>query len=412
MSRKMVAKNIKAEEATLTIALVFTRDRGYTSDALQGIRRYARGCNNWALVSVFPRERLAETLASLKPAGIIVNDRYKGIEDILHKVGRPVVSVNPGLADHRFSQVTRDAASIGAMAAKHLLECGLRNFGYFGPPWSGPTCEREGGFCQTLSQHLYEVATCYVRPPGSGSRSGTFATKKNVCRWIAKLPKPAGIFAPNDMWALWLCGVCKQEGIKVPEDIAIVGAGNDELLCELSQPTLSSVAIPAERIGYEAAAMLDGLIHGESVSDKPLLLPAIGVVTRQSTDILAVTDSGLVTALDYIRKHISEPIVVEDVLRQTRLPRRSFERKFREALGRSPAQEIRHLRIAMAKNLLTSNTRTKTESIARRCGFTRAAHFSRAFHQATGMTPTDYRQTMIKEGDQENFAADSPDAGH
>jgi LacI family transcriptional regulator len=131
-----------------------------------------------------------------------------------------------------------------------------------------------------------------------------------VCRWLAELPKPAGVFVPSDLWGLWLCGVCKQEGIKVPEEIAIIGAGNDKLLCELAHPALSSVAIPSERIGYEAAAMLDRLINRKPVPDRSVLLPASGIGVRQSTNMLAGVEPVISAAISYIREHFSEPISV------------------------------------------------------------------------------------------------------
>jgi LacI family transcriptional regulator len=374
--------------------MIFGTDRNYDNGVLRGIGWYARGCPNWALVSLFAHRRLAEVFASLKPAGIIIGECCQGIAGILRRVGRPIVSTCLALAAPHFHQVVRDEASIGSLAANHLIECGLRNFGYFGPPWSGPDSHREGSFRQTLQRLSHTVSVCYVRPPGSNPTGGTFEPQKYILRWIRQLPKPAGVFAPNDLWALWLCGVCRQEGIRVPEDVAIIGAENDELLCDLSHPSLSSVATPNERVGYEAAAMLDQLMNGDRISSRPLLLPAVGVVTRQSTSILAGVEPIVSAATNFIRQHISEPITVADMLRHTNLPRRSFERKFRVAIGRSPAQEIRRMRVAMAKTLLIGNPRMKMASIARCCGFARTTQFFTAFHQATGVTPSEYRRTM------------------
>jgi LacI family transcriptional regulator len=378
----------------IQIAMVCGFDRNDDSGVMRGIGRYALQRDNWALVSFFPHRRLAEDITAIRPAGIIVKDICPGIDDILRKAAIPVVNVSIALADPRFHQVTRDEASIGSAAANHLVECGLQNFGYFGPPWDGPSSNREGGFCQALRRLSHTVSTCYVRPPGDNPRSGTFASKKQVCRWLAQLPKPVGVFTPHDMWAVWLSGVCKQQRINVPEEVAIIGTGNDELLCELASPSLSSVMIPAEQIGYEAAAILDRLMNGKPVSDKPLLLPAIGVSTRQSTNVLAGVEPVILAAIHFIREHICEPITVDDVAGHTHLSRRSFDRKFRAALGRGPAQEICRMRLGMAKTLLTSNPGMKTESIARHCGFAYMTHFFRAFQQTTGMTPADYRRTM------------------
>jgi LacI family transcriptional regulator len=403
MSRGRAIKNTisqkvkRVKDAVLTIAIVFGFDRRGCVGTMQGIGRYARGRGNWALVEVSPHRRLGEALASLNPAGIIVGAFGPGTVDCLRKIRRPVVTVSSDLPELNFPQVILDAASIGVVAANHLLECGLRSFGYFGPPWCGPDSEREGGFHQTLRHLSYTPSVCYVRPAGENPRGGTFEPQKHVLRWIRQLPKPAGVFAPLDTWALWLCGACKQEGIKVPEEIAIIGADNDELVCELTQPSISSVMFPSERIGYEAAAMLDRLINGKPVPDKPLLLPATSVATRQSTNVLAGVEPVVSMAVRFIREHFAEPIKVDDVLRQMHLPRRSFELKFREAIGRSPAQEIRRMRVALAKTILTNNSGIKTASIAKHCGFSSAARLFEAFRQATGMTPAKYRRTMGQE---------------
>jgi LacI family transcriptional regulator len=397
MASEMPEIDTETDRAVLPIALVFGRDRDYSSSVLRGIGRFARHRRNWALVSLLPHRRLGEALETLKPAGIIVNDVCKGIDAILLKAGQPIVTTCMALHNMNFAHVSIDDFNVGAIAANCLLESGLHNFGYFGPPWNSPTEEREGGFCSTLQNLAYTVATCYVRPPGPNPAGGTFASQKHVFQWIHQLPKPAGVFTPNDTWARWLCGVCRQENIRVPDDIAIVGAGNDELMCELAQPSISSVVIPAERIGYEGASLLDRLINREPVPEKPILLPASGVVTRQSSNIMAGIDSGISAAVRYIHEHISEPIVVDDLLQHVVMSRRSFEQKFLAAMGRSPAQEIRYRRIATAKTLLAGNIRITAEAVARQCGFSSTAQFFTAFHNTTGMTPTDYRRTMSQE---------------
>jgi LacI family transcriptional regulator len=393
MARKRATKEVGAKQATLPIALVFGYDRGCPASMLLGIRRYSLGLDNWSVVLIYPHKRLSEALISLKPAGIIVNNFDQETVDVLRKTGRPVVSTCLSPTAPNFHQVTRDEASIGSVAAKHLLECGLRNFGYFGPPWSGPTSGRQGGFCQTLQSLSYTPSVCYTHPAGTNPVDGTFISRKNVCQWVRQLPKPSGVFAPSDTWALWLCGVCRQVGVKVPEDIAIIGAENDELLCDLAHPSISSVAIPAESIGYEAAAMLDRLMRHEKVSKEPLLLPASNVVMRQSTNILVGVEPVVSKAVRFIREHFCELISVEDMMQNVHMHRRSFERKFRAAIGRSPAQEIHRMRIALAKTLLAADPPIKIDSIVLRCGFPSRKQFFKAIHQATGMTPADYRRT-------------------
>jgi LacI family transcriptional regulator len=178
----------------------------------------------------------------------------------------------------------------------------------------------------------------------------------------------------------------------MPEDIAIVGAGNDEMLCELSRPTISSVALPAEEVGYEAAALLDKLIRGDKGPRRRILLPAAEVATRQSTDILAVSDPDLERAIRYLRQHVCEPITVDDVLPHACMERRSFERRFRAAVGHSPAQEFRRMRIEAAKSILNTNREMKIELVAQKCGFADGSSFATAFRHVTHMTPTAYRK--------------------
>jgi LacI family transcriptional regulator len=394
MPHGKAAKHTHGVEVPLSIALVFSDSRVGPSGMLRGIGRYARGCGNWELFMVAANHRLHEALVSLNPSGIIVSNFDHETVKAICMIRRPVVNVGVAMNAPSFHRVRHDETSVGAMAANHLIECGLKNFGYFGPPWGGPTSDREGGFFQTLHGLSHTVNACYLIPPGINPSDGVFMPQKKVLKWIRNLPKPAGVFAPSDRWALWLCGVCRQEGIKVPEEVAVVGAENDELICNLMQPSISSVVIPCENVGYEAAALLDRLMHHEPMSDEPLLLRAVGVVTRQSTDILAVSDPDLRTAISYMREHIAEPITVDDVLRHACLPRRSFDRKFIDALGRSPVHEMRRMRVEMAKTLLASDARIKIENIVSHCGFFSRSQFFTAFQQVTGVTPADYRRTM------------------
>jgi LacI family transcriptional regulator len=404
MARKILP-HTKSEDvdASMLIALVCRQDCTYSTGILRGIGRYARGYNNWALVLVHPDRRLGETLRAIKPAGIVVNAESLNIGNILRKTGRPVVNTCLDLLDPHFGHVTFDDASIGVLAARHLLGCGLKNFGYFGLPWrgpgfgAGPDFGREGGFCRTLRNLSHTVSVCYNNPRVGSRRGGAFASPRQIGLWLRGLAKPCGVFATYDSIALQLCGICRREGIKVPEDVAIIGTDNDELTCELSHPSISSVAVPAERIGYEAAAMLDGMMNHEPVPDKPLLLPATNVITRQSTNMLVGVEPVVAACVHFIREHFAEPIAVEDVMRNSRLSRRSFYRKFYAAMGRSPAQEIRHVRIEMAKTLWAANPQMKTESVVRHCGFFSRTQFAKAFHQATGMTPTAYRHTMTND---------------
>jgi len=176
----------------------------------------------------------------------------------------------------------------------------------------------------------------------------------------------------------------------MPEDVAVLSGVDDPLLCEASQPQLSAIAVNAEQIGETAAELLQFLIEQRPVPPQPIRIPPLGIITRQSTDTLAIDNPELVQAIGFIREHASEPIKVEDVLQAVPMSRRSLERAFQETLGRSPAMEIRRVRLERAKKLLAT-TDLPVPKVARASGFGTGEYLATLFRQATGMTPLKYR---------------------
>jgi LacI family transcriptional regulator len=205
------------------------------------------------------------------------------------------------------------------------------------------------------------------------------------------LTKPVGILASNDIPARDLAEMCRQVGLRVPDEVALVGVDNDRLQCGLAFPPLSSVAIPAERIGYEAARLLDRLMSGRRPPKKPLLLSPLHVVTRQSTDTVAIDDRDVATALTFVRHHAAENVTVAAVAKCAGVGRRVLERKFRSLLGTTVLTEIRRTRVQYAKELL-SHTDLPIQLIATRTGFSGPQRLSLAFRQITGMAPSEYRR--------------------
>jgi LacI family transcriptional regulator len=185
--------------------------------------------------------------------------------------------------------------------------------------------------------------------------------------------------------------LCRHTGLRVPEDVCVLGVDNDELLTQISHPPVSSITLQTEKIGFESARLLDRLMRCPTTHKQVILVPPGGVIARQSTNLLAIEDQTVLTALRYIREHIHERISVEDLMEVIPVNRRFLERRFREHLGRTPLQEIRRVRIETAKKLL-SETDLAMPAIARRSGFSNAERLSSVFHSMTGMTPTQYRR--------------------
>jgi LacI family transcriptional regulator len=180
-------------------------------------------------------------------------------------------------------------------------------------------------------------------------------------------------------------------GLRVPEDVAMIGVGNNERLCGLARPPLSSVVLASEQIGYEAAALLDRLIEGEPPPERPILLPPIGVVARQSSDILAIPDPEVVAAIRMIRQSDLALIQVDDVVRASSVSRRTLELRFRQSLDRGIFEEIQRVRVDRAASLL-AGTDMPMSILAKQAGFSNGMHLSSAFRRKRGMTPTAYRR--------------------
>jgi LacI family transcriptional regulator len=278
------------------------------------------------------------------------------------------------------------------LAARHLGERGFSQFGFVGHPHHVYSTEREDGFRQGLAAAGHTPACYHERPAPSYRRRGRLLVLNvSLQRWLKGLPKPVGIFACHDVWALQVVEACRLTGLRVPEDVAVLGVDNDDLLCELARPSLSSIVVPADRIGYEAAALLERLLAGGRRPRRPLLVPPAGVVTRHSSEVLAIADPDVMAAVRYIRAHRHHPVRVEDVLREVAVSRRALERRFRAAFGRGLGEEIRHGHLERAADLLAT-TGLSVAEVADQAGFTSVHYLSRVFRHEMGVTPTAYRR--------------------
>jgi LacI family transcriptional regulator len=209
--------------------------------------------------------------------------------------------------------------------------------------------------------------------------------------WLVGLSPPTALLACNDIRAQQVLNVCRERGIQVPGRLAVMGVDNDEVLCELADPPLSSVDNDTVRIGHEAAALLARMIGGSPPPFDRKVIEPLGVVTRRSTDILAVDDKAVAAALRFIHEHACDGIGVGDIVKQLPISRSTLERRFVRAVGKSPKAEISRLRIERIKQLLI-DTEYKLAVIAGMTGFMHAEYMSALFKQSTGLTPGSYRK--------------------
>jgi LacI family transcriptional regulator len=350
---------------------------------------------------------LARWFKDWNPDGIICQIYDDRLAKVYRNTGKPVIELFESRAKSEFPRILPDDVATGEVAARHFLERGFRHFAYFGAPWMLWSREREAGFRGEIERTFRARAestgnsdhqsSFTLASYGSGSDSVPAAfdgpnqrRAAAMTTWLRSLPNPLALFVANDLWGFELLQAAREIGLAVPEDVAILGVDDEELLCEIAHPPLSSIRIGAEQIGRVAVSLLDELLRKKrKILDIPRV-PPIEVVTRQSTDVLAVEDSDVAAALRHIRQHAVEGLSVKQLLEAVPVNRRTLERRFVSVLGHTPLEEIRRIRLDRAKVLL--QTDLPIYDVARRCGFATPEYMATTFLQATGTTPTSYRR--------------------
>jgi len=237
---------------------------------------------------------------------------------------------------------------------------------------------------------------CHVHAGHAGpERTAWDEEQEEIAAWVAGLPKPVGVMACNDDRGLQVTDACRRAGVTVPDEVAVIGVDNDEILCHLASPPLSSVDINTPRIGYEAAALLGRLMAGQPPPAQPVWLAPRGVVARASTDVLATGDRELALAIRLLRARACEGLRLKELPARTLLSLRTLERRASELLGRSPKEEVMRVRLERAKELL-AETDLPVGSVAKKCGFSQAKYFSHVFRVKLGRTPGQYRHDTHK----------------
>jgi LacI family transcriptional regulator len=278
----------------------------------------------------------------------------------------------------RRPSVLPDNEAVGRLAAEHLAGCGLASFAYCGTA-APSSAARWSGFQERLRALGHTCRQFDLDQPG------------RLSRWLAALPVPAGVFVFNDQRAAAVLAACRQAGRRVPDELAILGVDNDELLARLTDPPLSSVDTNSRQVGYRAAALLDRLMRGAKPPAKPVLVAPRCVVARRSTDILAVPDPVVRRTVSFIRQHSHEPLTIAAVIAQAHLSARQLQRRFKQTVGRTLEQELARARLDRACRLLLE-TPQGLEPVAEQAGFSNAKQMGATFRRLLHTTPTAYRR--------------------
>ena len=376
------------------VAVLVDTSRSYGRDIVRGIRRYVAEHGPWSLY-LEPRDlrsRFPDWLKDWPGDGILSRTVDAAMLRQLKATKLPVIELRTTVLPHSFPFVGMDNRIVGTRVAEHLRNRGFQRFACYLDTAEAFFVERSEYFAQTLRAQGFECSL--FKSGGAGTKRLRWDEhQRALSEWLTSLEKPVGVFAVNDQLGFWLLDAARRAGIAVPEEVAVVGAENDNMLCDTASPPLSSVRLRGQAVGYEAARMLDEWMAKQRVpkpGEKHLLAPG-DIVVRQSSDIVAVEDPRIAEALRFIRQHATEQIDVTRVARETALSRSVLERRMKALIGRSPGEEINRIRFAAVEKLLTQTDLT-LDAIAARCGFTHPQYMAGAFRKRAGMTPGEFRR--------------------
>ncbi|MEM9366683.1 MAG: DNA-binding transcriptional regulator [Planctomycetota bacterium] len=373
------------------IAVIVETSSGYGRQVLEGIGRYVRTHDNWLMVfqqwDLFGE--VPAWIKGWKGDGIISRIASAKLLDAMQAADVPFVNLTDRYESSMPSHVRSDDVAIGREAARHLRERGFCRFGYCGFSGEHWSQRRETGFSECIESAGFSCE--FFNSPWIGNALLDWEDEqKQLGQWLASLTPPVGIMACNDVRARQLLDACISQGLSVPEEVALIGADNDELLCQFCAPPLTSVIPNASAVGYHAASVLAQMMRKEGHADT-IIVPPIGIAVRQSTDIVAIDNHEVARAIQFIRENACHGICVEDVAKSVPTSRGTLERRFRKYIQRTPQQEIRRVQVARVCDLLTKTDLT-TEKIAVMSGFENPEYMYVVFKRLMEVTPGEFRR--------------------
>jgi LacI family transcriptional regulator len=383
------------------VALLVETARSFGRDFLSGVARYARHHGPWIFhITPGDFEHHVPRMKQWGGSGIIARIPNERVSKAIQAANLPTVAL--GLTDAQkrsgplahLSEVSSDASQVAQLAMTHFRERQLKNFAYVGVEGRAWSRRRGEAFQQKLQAAGYNPHV-YSYPKNARGRMWE-RELEILARWLQTLPRPTGLFACNDDRGRQVLEACRYAGLRVPEEVAVLGVDDDAVFCELANPPLSSIALNAETAGYRAAELLDGMMRGRITEPSRVTVEAICVVTRRSTEVVAVPDNDVAVALQFIRREKGRGVSVADVAAEVAVSRRHLERRFRETVGRTILEEIQSARIEHAKHLLV-DTKYPISKVAQLTGFGSTGYFVQFFHARVGKTPRRFRVELMPE---------------
>jgi LacI family transcriptional regulator len=406
------------------IAIVVDTSVSFDREIIAGAAQYAREVGDWQLYVEEEHGHRLPNLGTWQGHGILASFDDPDVVRSILAAGLPTVAVG-GMGCHDpasdIPRVATDHAGVAVLAAEHFLERGLRQFGYYGAvhtatlQWSET---RGDAFAARVAEAQFPCARFAAR---HGPEDWA-ALQEALGAWLRGLPKPVGVMACDDSRARHVLEACRAQGLRVPHEVAVIGVDDDELICELAVPPLTSIRQAARRIGYEAARLLDARIRppaevppGGRQASENVLVPPVGIVPRASTEMLAVTDPAIARVIETIRERACGGLSVEELAELSGLPRWKLEKRFKGVVGHSIHDDLVRIRLAEAQRLLRG-TDLPLKTIAPRCGFRSVPYMITVFRRRFGITPARFRRierghtVRAVEDDFDDISADGQDS--
>jgi LacI family transcriptional regulator len=377
------------------VAVIVASQKAYHRQILRGIGAFVHEVGNWSLyIEEEPLHKLPD-LNNWRGDGIILSFWIRSLSKAACKPKLPTVGIEGRGPFYdpswRIPCFNTDDHAIGRLGAEHLIQRGFSRLAFCGyprSPWTPWSDDRAAAFEQFARQR---GLPCHVH---TGCRTPVrkwIDMQHELTVWLESLEKPIGLMAANDARARHVLEACRAIGLRVPEDVAVLGVDNDEVICELTDPPLSSIEHGAVSLGYQAAALLDRLMDGRKSKATRTAIPPKEVVTRRSTDILAIADRDVAAAMAFIHENSCRAIRIADVVEAVHVSRSTLETRFKAVTGRTMHNEIQRLQIDRARSLLAT-TDLPIKQIAALAGFAHVHYMTTIFHQQTGWTPAEYRK--------------------
>lgn len=376
------------------ILLLTDFSSGYSRNLLKGIVRYSKEVGNWSFQRMplyyrmlYGENGVVEWAKKWQADAIIAQLTDVNIE-LLNDLNIPIIVQNYRDRNKAVSNLTGDYFNTGVMAAKFFLNRGYRNFAFYGFKGAIWSRERADGYSHEIEKQGYKLA---ILENDNKDREEWSYNHTVLGNWLQSLPKPVALFACDDHFALQISETCNVYNINVPDDIAILGVDNDDLLCNISDPPLSSIVLDVENGGYNAGKLLHQLITKEITEPFNIVVNPLIIERRKSTEKYAVWDKNIRTILNYIEKNYANHLSVEELVKQVPLSRRVLEKKFKEETGESLYQYIQNYRIDQFTRLLITTDYSLFEA-ALQSGFENYKNVSRIFRKYKSLSPAEYRK--------------------